>query len=55
MAMSTPGVALTAPLVMPEGNDDRFLAGLREELEHKFGINHTTLQIENEQIDEDCM
>jgi len=54
-AMSTTGVALTAHLVMPEGNDDRFLAGLREELEHKFGINHTTLQIENEQIDEDCM
>jgi len=53
-AMSTTRVALTAHLVMPGGNDDHFLADLQEELDHAFGINHTTLQIENEPIDEDC-
>lgn len=47
-AMSTTETALTAHLVVPEGQDDRFLFKVREELHDKFEITHTTLQIENE-------
>lgn len=53
-AMSTTHVALTAHLVMPEGNNDEFIACLQDELEKKFGINHTTIQIENVNIKDDC-
>ena len=53
-AMSTTKVALTAHLIMPGGNDDAFLARLQEELEHKFGIGHTTFQIEKEQVEANC-
>ena len=39
--------ALTAHLVMPAGHPgDAFLHELAEELEHDFGIGHTTVQIE---------
>ncbi len=45
--LSTTSVALTAHLVMPEGHSgDSFLDELADELEHKFGIAHSTLQIE---------
>lgn len=52
-AMSTTENALTAHLVMPDGNEDRFIFDLRNELDEKFGINHTTLQIENTFADEE--
>jgi len=53
-AMSTTKVALTVHLIMPEGNDDAFLARLQKELEHRFGIGHTTFQIEQQQIESNC-
>ena len=52
-AMSTTQTALTAHLVMPSGNDDKFLFQLRQRLEKEFGINHTTIQVENT-FDDDC-
>ena len=54
-AMSTSQVALTVHMVMPEGYDDRFIGHLQDELKQKFGIGHTTFQIENKSIEEDCM
>jgi cobalt-zinc-cadmium efflux system protein len=53
-AMSTTKVALTAHLIIPDGIDDNFIPNLQRELEHQFGINHTTLQIENKKMEEDC-
>jgi len=53
-AMSTTKVALTAHLIMPDGYDDSFIGDLQHELEHEFGINHTTLQIENKNMEENC-
>lgn len=53
-AMSTTKVALTAHLIIPEGINDNYIGDLQHELEHEFGINHTTLQIENKSIEEDC-
>lgn len=45
--MSTTEVALTAHLVMSAGHPgDAFLHEIAEELEHRFGIAHPTLQIE---------
>ena len=51
-AMSTTETALTAHLIVPEGQDDRFLYKVREELHDKFEITHTTLQVENDFGDE---
>ena len=46
-AMSTTEAALTAHLVMPVGKpDDAFLARISMELHDKFGIEHTTIQVE---------
>ncbi len=53
-AMSTTQVALTVHLVMPDGYDDQFIGRLQQELKNKFGIGHTTFQIENERIEQDC-
>lgn len=53
-AMSTNQVALTVHLIMPKSQDDKFIGDLQEELRHKFGINHTTFQIENDTIENDC-
>jgi cobalt-zinc-cadmium efflux system protein len=45
--MSTTHVALTCHLVMPSGHPgDVFLHELAEQLEHEFGIDHATVQIE---------
>ena len=50
--MSTTETALTAHLVMPDGGGgDVFLADLAHELEHRFHIGHSTVQIER---DRDC-
>jgi len=40
-------VAMTAHLVRPDGADhDGFIDRLNHELDHRFGINHPTLQVE---------
>jgi len=46
-AMSTSETALTAHLVKPDGKlDDAMLRAIGEEMEHRFGIGHVTLQCE---------
>lgn len=50
-ALSTSQVALSVHLFMPNGTNDNFISELQEELEHKFGIKHITIQIENNEID----
>lgn len=46
-ALSTTATALTVHVVMPSGTPgDAFLDGVADELEHRFGIAHATLQIE---------
>ena len=48
--MSTTEAALTAHLLMPEGHpDDAFFTQVASELEHRFGIRHSTLQVGREQ------
>ena len=45
--MSTTETALTCHLVMPDGHPgDEALSHIAHELEHRFGVHHTTLQIE---------
>jgi cobalt-zinc-cadmium efflux system protein len=45
--MGTTDTALTAHLVMPAGHPgDAALAALAHDLEHRFGIDHATIQIE---------
>lgn len=53
-AMSTTQVALTVHLVMPKGYNDQFISELQEKLRQEFDIGHTTVQVENERIEEDC-
>ncbi len=50
-ALSTSQAALSVHLFMPDGTNDNFLAQIQEELKRKFGINHVTIQIENERVD----
>jgi cobalt-zinc-cadmium efflux system protein len=46
-ALSTTKNALTAHLIMPQGNpNDGFLEHLAEELEAYFNIHHATIQVE---------
>ncbi len=53
--MSTTEAALTAHLVMPDPNiDDRFLHNLSDALRHRFGIDHTTIQIERGDTEYPC-
>ncbi len=48
-AMSTTETALTAHLVMPSGHPgDMFLHRAADELDHRFHISHTTIQIETD-------
>jgi cobalt-zinc-cadmium efflux system protein len=52
--MSTTETALTVHLVVPSGHPgDAFLHDLAHELEHSFGIEHATVQIETG-VDEHC-
>lgn len=45
--LSTTSVALTAHLVMPGGDSsDTYLDALASGIEHRFGIGHSTLQVE---------
>jgi cobalt-zinc-cadmium efflux system protein len=47
-SMSTTEVALTAHLVLPWPDaEPEFLASIRHDLEHKFGIHHITIQFED--------
>lgn len=53
--MSTTHIALTAHLVRPgETNDDLLLAGASDDLHHRFGIEHITLQIERDATVASC-
>ena len=46
-SMSTTESALTVHLVHPSGLDDDFLAAVAHELQHRFKIQHATIQMEN--------
>lgn len=54
-AMSTTETALTAHLIMPVGRpDDAFLTRISMELHDKFGIEHTTIQVETGNFVQPC-
>ncbi|MGR9105774.1 MAG: cation diffusion facilitator family transporter [Gammaproteobacteria bacterium] len=54
--MSATEAALTAHLVIPErGADDGFLHQIADELKDRFGIGHSTIQIEKGNHDEECV
>lgn len=47
-SMSTTEIALTAHLQIPDPGDlDRFHSDLAEDLRHRFGIGHATIQVEH--------
>jgi cobalt-zinc-cadmium efflux system protein len=53
--MSTSETALTAHLVMPDGNgEDNFLQRISDELMKDFCIAHATIQVERGNIDHGC-
>jgi cobalt-zinc-cadmium efflux system protein len=54
-SMSTTEVALTAHVVTPwEACPPTFLREIESNIQHRFGIAHTTIQIEPSSIDEAC-
>jgi cobalt-zinc-cadmium efflux system protein len=54
--MSTTETALTCHLVMPGGHPgDAMLNGIAQQLDHRFGIHHATIQIELADADEACV
>ncbi len=54
-AMSTTETALTVHLVIPEdGKDDKFLSRVCGRLHEKFGIEHSTIQIEKNSQGANC-
>jgi cobalt-zinc-cadmium efflux system protein len=54
--MSTTETALTCHLVMPGGHPgDAMLNGIAEQLHHRFGIHHATIQIELADTEEACV
>ena len=54
--MSTTETALTCHLVMPAGHPgDAVLTGVAQELHHRFGIQHATIQIELADSDAICV
>jgi cobalt-zinc-cadmium efflux system protein len=53
-AMSTTQIALTAHLVMPNGGTDDFIGNLTRDLKREFNIEHTTFQIENQNLEALC-
>jgi cobalt-zinc-cadmium efflux system protein len=54
--MSTTETALTCHLVMPDGHPgDAVLNGIAEQLHHRFGIHHATIQIELADTEEACV
>jgi cobalt-zinc-cadmium efflux system protein len=53
--MSTTETALTCHLIMPEGHPgDTVLNEIAQQLHHRFGIQHATIQIELADSDEAC-
>jgi cobalt-zinc-cadmium efflux system protein len=53
--MSTTETALTCHLIMPEGHPgDTVLNEMAQQLHHRFGIQHATIQIELADSDEAC-
>jgi cobalt-zinc-cadmium efflux system protein len=53
--MSTTETALTCHLVMPDGHPgDAMLNGIAQQLHHRFGIHHATIQIELADTEETC-
>jgi cobalt-zinc-cadmium efflux system protein len=53
--MSTTETALTCHLIMPQGHPgDAALNGMTEQLNHRFGIQHATIQIELADTDVAC-
>ncbi|MEO1170271.1 MAG: cation diffusion facilitator family transporter [Pseudomonadota bacterium] len=53
--MSTTEIALTAHMVMPDGHPgDAFLTGVQAELEARFHIGHSTIQIERGDVPGEC-
>jgi len=53
--MSTTETAMTAHLVMPGGHPgDAFLHDIAHELEHRFHIGHTTVQVERGEVPVHC-
>src|SRR5689334_23178124 len=53
--MSTTETALTCHLIMPQGHPgDAALNGMAEQLHHRFGIQHATIQIELADTDVAC-
>ena len=54
-AMGTSQVALTAHLVMPQGQtDDAFLRHATEQLQHRFEIGHVTIQVVRVPFTQSC-
>jgi cobalt-zinc-cadmium efflux system protein len=54
--MSTTETALTCHLIMPAGHPgDATLGAIAEQLHHRFGIHHATIQIELADTDEACV
>lgn len=54
--LSTTETALTVHLVVNEDNlDNDFLSGLQRQLHDRFGIEHSTIQIERSSGENDCM
>ena len=53
-AMSTTETALTAHLIMPDGDSDGFLQQLAAELDDRFHIHHSTVQIERAPSHGEC-
>lgn len=53
-ALSTSEVALSAHLITENQMEENFISKLQEDLSHEFGIKHTTFQLENKSIEEEC-
>ena len=54
-AMSTTQIALTAHLLMPHGScPPQFFADVSEQLRLRFGIDHSTLQVESTDAPDPC-
>jgi cobalt-zinc-cadmium efflux system protein len=54
-ALSSSEIALTVQLIMPTPpSNDEFLQQLTHELSHDFGINHTTIQIMRQPLNNAC-
>ena len=54
-ALSTTNVALTAHLIVPDGDPDgKLLAELTQVLRHRFKIDHATIQIEHNLCEHGC-